>query len=996
MQGFKSFAKKTEVPFDKGINIFIGPNGAGKTNVSDAILFALGRLSIKSMRAAKAKNLIFMGSKYVKPAKEAFVELIFDNSDRVFAIDNDEVHLKRMVRVNGQSAYKINGKIKTRNEVIEMLAQAGIDPYGFNLIMQGQIQGIVKMHPEDRRKIIEEVAGISVYESRKEKSLKELEKTDERLKEISTILKERTAYLRNLEREKTQAERHKQAETRVRRSKASIIHKKIEDKKKELGHVLKSIDEKEGFKQNIKEKIETIQKELEELGNNVHSINRHIQQATGFEQEVLHGEVANLKAEIEGSRVRKESYENRKREIERRIEQMSKSIPELEAEIIDLRKQSPLMAKKSSDLKKKKDDLNQIEVERKRLLTLKTELNALKDRIKDKERQLTRIQTESEILVKRLEEYTTELNYESESQCLKEIEYFRKQIIEKKIKLKELNNKELEHEKIISVSDASISHAKKIMSSVDKLEVCPLCQSKITEEHKEHVYTDSDERIEKGESEKEVSLQQLGLIKNERGKLSKNISELEKNLSETEIELVNHKNINEKKEQLKKVVEDENILRTEIQDLEVRRKRLEERSVDLNSIEEQYEKKILELEEISSRTSEDIDTSLLYKERELENVRNVIKRSTKDSEDIENEIVEISNRLESKSESLDEKEEQERELQERFKKMFEQRDSLQKEIQEKNLFLSEKQQEQRQIEDQINYLKIGKAKLDAEREALEMELSEFVGIELLQGDISSLEERLKKAQELLLNIGPINMRALEVYEGVKKEYDIVQVRVDTLQKEKEDIMKIIEEIDKKKSRTFIKTFRAMNDLFSANFSKLSSKGIAYLEIENNEDIFAGGISIVVKLAKGKYFDVTSLSGGEQTLVALSLLFAIQEYKPYHFYIFDEIDAALDKRNSERLAVLLNQYMKSGQYIMITHNDAIIINSDFLYGVSMHEGVSKVLSMKMNDSGIVERIEEMKNRSITENVGKAQEDVMNVEPANKFWDNFDDLGSNALI
>ena len=107
--------------------------------------------------------------------------------------------------------------------------------------------------------------------------------------------------------------------------------------------------------------------------------------------------------------------------------------------------------------------------------------------------------------------------------------------------------------------------------------------------------------------------------------------------------------------------------------------------------------------------------------------------------------------------------------------------------------------------------------------------------------------------------------------------------------------------------------------------------------------------IVVKLAKGKYFDVTSLSGGEQTLVALSLLFAIQEYKPYHFYIFDEIDAALDKRNSERLAALLNQYMKSGQYIVITHNDAIIINSNFLYGVSMHEGVSKILSLKLGDS-----------------------------------------------
>lgn len=87
-----------------------------------------------------------------------------------------------------------------------------------------------------------------------------------------------------------------------------------------------------------------------------------------------------------------------------------------------------------------------------------------------------------------------------------------------------------------------------------------------------------------------------------------------------------------------------------------------------------------------------------------------------------------------------------------------------------------------------------------------------------------------------------------------------------------------------------------------------------------------------------------------------MLFAIQEYRPYHFYIFDEIDAALDKRNSERLAALLNQYMKSGQYIVITHNDSIIMSSNILYGVSMHEGVSKILSLKVNNEPVENKSE----------------------------------------
>ena len=184
---------------------------------------------------------------------------------------------------------------------------------------------------------------------------------------------------------------------------------------------------------------------------------------------------------------------------------------------------------------------------------------------------------------------------------------------------------------------------------------------------------------------------------------------------------------------------------------------------------------------------------------------------------------------------------------------------------------------------------------------------------------------------------------------MKREYDAVQVKVDTLGKEKEEIMKIIAEIDLRKKKEFMRTFRMINELFSRNFGKISNKGEAYLEVENKEDIFAGGVNIVVKLAKGKYFDVSSLSGGEQTMVALSLLFAIQEHKPYHFYVFDEIDAALDKRNSERLADLLEQYMKSGQYIVVTHNDALIMNAHVLYGVSMHDGMSKILSLRLDSS-----------------------------------------------
>src|SRR3989339_554627 len=142
MYGFKSFVRKTEIPFTPGINCVLGPNGSGKSNVSDGLCFVLGRLSAKSMRAAKASNLIFMGTKDVAPAKEASVEIIFDNTDNTFSLIEKEISIRRILRKNGQSIYKINNLIKTRQEVLGLLAQGGIDPNGFNIILQGEIQKI--------------------------------------------------------------------------------------------------------------------------------------------------------------------------------------------------------------------------------------------------------------------------------------------------------------------------------------------------------------------------------------------------------------------------------------------------------------------------------------------------------------------------------------------------------------------------------------------------------------------------------------------------------------------------------------------------------------------------------------------------------------------------------------------------------------------------------------------------------------------------------------
>jgi len=123
--------------------------------------------------------------------------------------------------------------------------------------------------------------------------------------------------------------------------------------------------------------------------------------------------------------------------------------------------------------------------------------------------------------------------------------------------------------------------------------------------------------------------------------------------------------------------------------------------------------------------------------------------------------------------------------------------------------------------------------------------------------------------------------------------------------------------------------------------------VASLLLENPESPFNGGTLIKVKLSSKKFMDIRSLSGGEKTLTALAFIFAIQDHDPASFYIMDEVDAALDKRNSERLAQLIRKYTGSAQYIVISHNDGIISEADQLYGISMNEhGISNVTSLKV--------------------------------------------------
>lgn len=944
MSGFKSFARKTELPFTSGINVVLGPNGSGKSNISDAICFVLGRLSAKSMRATKAGNLIFLGTKVAAPAKEAQVEIFFDNEDKTFDINEKEISIKRIVRKNGQSIYKINGETKTRQEVLSLLAQAGIDPNGFNIVLQGEIQNFVRMQSDERRSIIEEVAGISIYESRKEKSMRELEKTEEKLKEVNAVLKERSAYLENIEKEREIALKHQKLEEDLRKFKKSIIFIDLSRKKKEEEEISKGIDSKLKEVDKIKKIILSTEGEIEELEAKVSQINSRIQDQTGLEQEKLNREISNLRADLAGLAVKKENHEKKLKDIERKKLSLQTSMEENEVSINSLKNESPTIEKIQKELIVKKTELEKLEEQRKKRYMEKSELKSLAEKIEDKKSLLQNYLSESQFVMHELDRLSSELFDKKTDES--KVEELKKLLSEKNRSLENFVKREREIEKVISVDNSKIEGNKKIIEKIGKLDICPLCKSKITQEHMNSIRSEAEPLIRSLEDEISVLKKESIEIKSSSEALKKEIESANTEIRKRQDDLVKIRLINDKNAQIKNLSEKEERVKSEVSEAVKSRKKLEDSFDENSNVEEKYETLRLEIEEISLRNKENLSSEISFKQRELDRALLSLKQLSREKEELDEELKIIEGSLSEKSKSLDVKRREEEELIKKAKKYIEERDSVQQKIRENEMELVEKRNLVYNAEQIVNNLKIEKAKKDAEVENLETEILEYPESEIIKTGIEVLSDRLRKTEEMLIRLGTVNMRALEVYDEFKKEYETVKEKAESIEKEKEGVMKIIHEIDVKKKKAFLSTLEELNSIFTRNFAQISTKGQVFLELENKKEPFLGGVDIIVKTGHGKYFDVKSLSGGEQTMVALSLIFAIQELKPYQFYILDEIDAALDKRNSERLAGLLKKYMSKGQYIVITHNDEIITGATNLYGVSMQDGISKVISLKI--------------------------------------------------
>jgi chromosome segregation protein len=277
----------------------------------------------------------------------------------------------------------------------------------------------------------------------------------------------------------------------------------------------------------------------------------------------------------------------------------------------------------------------------------------------------------------------------------------------------------------------------------------------------------------------------------------------------------------------------------------------------------------------------------------------------------------------------------------RISKLANDRGRNQADLEKTNRELIEQETRKVQIQTRINDIKA--------------ELLSYENVELLKDQtISELEAKRAIAKHDIEKLGPVNLKAPEVYGEKKRDVEEAKTKLAVLSSEKESIIAMIGEIESKKLSIFNETLANVN----ANFSKLYSyifPGSIKLQLDNQKEPFNSGLSVIINSPKSRNTLIESLSGGEKILVMMMLIFAIQAHDPMAFYVFDEIDISLDKENSKKLSKLMKEISKRSQVIVISHNDSLITATDTAIGVVHRNGESKVVGLQLTPTESVAKV-----------------------------------------
>jgi chromosome segregation protein len=317
---------------------------------------------------------------------------------------------------------------------------------------------------------------------------------------------------------------------------------------------------------------------------------------------------------------------------------------------------------------------------------------------------------------------------------------------------------------------------------------------------------------------------------------------------------------------------------------------------------------------------------------------------TRSREYITNEINNLNSEVKGFEDRLDSMRKQSTVIGGEIDALIEERRRIEDELTHMSEVIGETERRLEGINEKLSSYVIEKTKLDTRLEDLNKEYERYEGVELLDKSVKDMEELSEKMEQDLLAFGSVNLRAIETYDVVKGGYDEITAKLETLKTERQSIFDFMDKIEQKKRVTFMEAFEVVKSNFEKIFAKLSD-GRGTLVLDKPMLISESGLIIKASPGGKKVMSLDAMSGGEKVLTSAAFLLAVQQYKPSYFYIVDELDAALDKANSIRLAEML--HASDSQFILVTHNNSMLRYMDSAIGVSMQTGISHIVGVKFN-------------------------------------------------
>ena len=970
--GFKSFAEKIDIEFTSGISGIVGPNGSGKSNVVDAVRWVLGEQSVKQLRGSGSmSDVIFSGSKSRKAANYASVTLIFDNTDKYLNIDFDEVAIKRTIYKSGENDYSINNEKCRLKDILELLMDTGAGKESFNIISQGDIGNILSSKAEDRRVIFEDAAGVLKYKKRKDEALRKLSKTHDNLDRVNDIIEELKVNVEPLKKQSEKAKIYKEDKKKLENVEIALI---VNDVEKYNFDYKYSKEKVSTLTDKIASMLSSSSKEqalVEQIKNKINKLNNEIYQK---QQDLI--EISSRCEKLQGEK----NLISERSKYDSNDVKLHDNILSLKEKLLDVDKEISLITNEMTinedDNKKIGEELNEIII---KLQNFDKDKFKISNELNQKVRKITELKHKKEVLTNSIDNNSL-------------LPYGVKNVLNnpKLIGIHGAFGKLIEYEERYSLAiDVALSSASSFIvcdnennakdainylkqNHLGRATFMPLSVIKprnIDQENynkikNEDNFIDVAANLIKCDSKyKSVTLNLLGnviIVKDidSANKIAKVISNRYRIVT-LDGEVVNTSgsitggNIQNKNSILNEKYELENTIKliSKVQD-------------EINEL----ENRINEIDELFSNVDDKKKSLLITSNSNLEVIKNEKNRLNElnvkkelISKELNNNLNVVNNVLTNEEEeilnryyeSLKEKDNKTLEIEETKKEL----ENIKEELANNESLIKINNSEYNKLNNELKEHEIKINRLDVKLDNLLNTLSEEYSISyeyakanyILEMEIDDARVLVSKLKSEIKSLGPVNLGSIEEYERVSERYEFLIKQKEDLIKAEDMLLEIIKEMDEVMKEKFSETFKIIQEEFKNTFRELFGGGNAELKLTDPDNLLETGIDIVALPPGKKLQHISLLSGGEKTLTAISLLFAILKTRPVPFCLLDEVEAALDEVNVDNFGKFLSTFRNKTQFIVITHKKKTMEYADVLYGITMQEsGVSKLVSVKLEE------------------------------------------------